>query len=260
MTIPAEYAHCLAELRARGAVPDVTSVFVSGSRVRGWGNSTSDLDVYVVTPVPYTRETTAVARVGLHPDSVPVQAEYVDNQRWDIEYWTEGQVLEALEKVSWGQFEINASTSDLLAVHEFDLLERIRYAVGLTGIDWLRKIRDQLDTSAIRSVVAARWLMNLDTLTEDVVGQLHAGDVHSAVLSAKMAFGRAIDALLAHHGEIGHSAKWRARRFRASSQDVINWDEYWDIETMRAYRDDTPEEWIETVLLLCRRISFDVVL
>jgi hypothetical protein len=255
-----DYAGCLDTLAERGVLPESLCAFVSGSIVRGWGNPSSDLDFYVVTEDQWDGPMTVAAHVTLTPDSVPTQIEHVEGQRWDIEYWTGDQVRQCIDKVSWQEFENNVSAGNLLTMHEMDLLERIEYGIALSGGEWLESTRSALAESAIRSILAANDLQVCDVLVEDAVGQMDAGDIESAVLSSKMAFGRAIDALLAHHGELGHSAKWRARRFRNSKQEVVSWGEYWDVETMRQFHDGPPQEWIESVLLLCRRISFEIVL
>jgi hypothetical protein len=253
-----DYRSCLDELRRRDLLPaDHHAVFVAGSLVRGWGNVSSDFDIYVVCAEAPTG-TPAVANVGLRPDVVPVEVAYVNRQRWDIEYWTDGQVDQLLDKVSWHEFDTNQTAGDRLNRHEMDFLERLGYAVPVAGEDWLQRRRKQLDDSALRSVLVARALNFADLFVEDAVGQLKSDDVESAVLSARLAFGNAVDALLASGGQFGQSGKWRARRFRQVEQDVMSWDEYWTVETMRDYDPADPARWVESVVLMCRKISLEV--
>ncbi|MFD0884807.1 hypothetical protein ACFQ08_09630 [Streptosporangium algeriense] len=251
----------LAELAARGLLPeDHRAVYLAGSLVRGWGNSGSDLDVYVVSAAPRTAPSTALAPVALTPDHVPVEVVHVDGVRWDIEYWTDSQVDQMFAKVSWEEFDTNHSVADLLTSHEMDFLERLGSAVSVTGEEWLAGRRTQLESSAIRSILVSRALNLSDLFVEDAVGQLKAGDVESAVLSAKLAFGYAVNALHVSCGEFGHSAKWRARRFRQVEQTIMPFEEYWAIETMRGYDPANPAAWVEDVVLACRRISMEVVI
>jgi hypothetical protein len=70
-----------------------------------------------------------------------------------------------------------------------------------------------------------------------------------------MGLGAHIDALLAMHGHLGVYEKWRARAFAQTDQDVVSFQEYWNLETMRSYEPDRPEIYAGEVLALCRRIA-----
>jgi hypothetical protein len=107
--------------------------------------------------------------------------------------------------------------------------------------------------------MVARSLDYLDLSTEDATGQLDNDDVESAVIAAKLAFGSAVDALLASHGEFGHNEKWRARRMRAVTPKELSFEDYWSVETMRDFDPATPRSWVEQVLARCNRIATEVV-
>ncbi|WP_431944761.1 hypothetical protein [Micromonospora marina] len=251
-----EYSRHLSQLRDRGLVPDtVRAVYVAGSRVRGWGTAGSDLDFYVIVedrwPVPGSN----VAPVALRPDTITIELIRVNREQWYVQYWLDSQVDQVLEKVSWTEFETNESVGALLTSREVDFLERLTYAVAVTGEDWLLQRRQQMQRSALRSILTSRSLHNSHLFLEDAVGQLRSGDVESAVLSARLALGCAIQALLADNGRFTQSTKWSARQLRDTPQDVLSFDEYWELETMRDYSPEHPGRWVEDVLAVCRRIS-----
>ncbi|MBK3569769.1 MULTISPECIES: hypothetical protein [unclassified Streptomyces] len=259
----AHFDDCLPELRRRGLLPEPhLAVYVSGSVVRGWGNDTSDLDIYVITERPWEGSDIG-APVALVPNMVAVEVTHVDKVRWDIEYWLDSQVDQLMDKASWATFDGDPNATALMTSplqHELKFLERLPYAIPLTPAAWLEERRSQVKSSALRSVAASAQLNLADAYIEDAVGQLRASDLESSVLSAKMAFGHAVDALLASHGEVDRSWKWRARKFREVGQSVLGFDEYWSVETMRDYDPDNPARWVEHVVRLCRKISFEVVL
>lgn len=109
-------------------------------------------------------------------------------------------------------------------------------------------------------MVASRALDEYDRLTEDVVGMIAADDPHSAALTARLAFGHVVEALLAQHGEYSEQAKWRARRMLTVAPAELSFDDYWDIETMRAYTPATAGDWAESVLRLCHDIVCEIEL
>jgi hypothetical protein len=238
-------------------------VYVSGSVARGWSNENSDLDIYVVTAEPWAGGPDEAAPVALDPNVIPVVATRVGRTRWDIEYWLDSQVEQLIHKVSWASFDRQPSTSPQatgLLPYELNFLERLPYAVALAGEQWLAARRAQAACSAVTSFAASYQVQMAEAFLEDAVGQLKAADIHSSVLSAKMAFGHAVDALLASRGEVGRSWKWRARRFQEVDQDVLKFEDYWALETMRGYDPENPARWVEEVVRTCRRIFFEVVL
>jgi predicted nucleotidyltransferase len=256
--VPIELSTCAAELAARDALPaHACAVFVAGSLVRGWGNAASDLDVYVIGGERPDGPGLSRAPVVLRPDTVPIRTMQVGERTWEIEYWTRDQVEQIFDKISWAEFDRNQTAGDLLSGYERAFLERLSHAVGVTGEDWLTENRDRLRRSALGPILVSRALGEVDRLIEDAVGQLESGDLHSAVLSARLALGFAVDALLATCGEYNQSPKWRARCLRAVEQDVLPFDRYWHVETMRDYRPDDPGPWITEVIDLCWGISME---
>lgn len=256
-----DYRLCLDELRRRSLLPrDYVAVYAGGSLVRGWGNATSDLDIFVVAPTRWESESAQLDTVALDPNTIPVEGIYVGDRRWDIEYWLESQVDELLGKIAADQLEGSQPAGRRMADAEIGFLQKLSHSVPIDKDDWWEARRRRLAGSPLRTVLALRAMHEMDIYTEDAVGQLAAGDVESAVLSAKMAWLYAVHTLLSSHGEFGESPKWFARRFRAANPPELSFDEYWAAETMRSFDPAAPERWVEEILGLCQRISTELVL
>lgn len=253
----------LGKIDAMGMVPtDAVCVFTAGSLALGWGNATSDADYFAITAAPWTGETNG--RNSTHSGDAPglSMAVYVGKRRVDVEYWTETQIDQLIDNVSWEQYDMNKTLMELVTIHDFDVLQRIMHACPLRNSDWLAIRQERVNKSALRALAVARNFTYTDIFIEDCVGQLEAGDLRSAVISARLAFGYAIDALLfSVGGGVGGNTlanKWRARHLAEVEQDVIAFDEYWAIETMRDYDDDDPAAWVERVVLACRQVCLEV--
>ncbi|MFC7793982.1 hypothetical protein [Streptomyces cinereoruber] len=247
-------------LRERGLLPDGhLCVYAAGSLVRGWGNATSDLDLYVVTEGPARPEGVEDFHpVALSPDRVPVAVPTLGDRRGDVEYWSADQLGQLLAKVSWEAYREGRDVGATVSQVERDALVKLGHAVALDGAPWLAERQRTLRESAFGRTIAARSLDLADTFAEDALGQLGAGDAESALLTAKLAFGYAADALLAHHGEYGTTAKWRSKKYRAAAPAVLPFERYWRIETMRDYDPGDPGRWIEDVIGCVRRVSMEV--
>ncbi|MFI6013275.1 hypothetical protein ACIBAG_31420 [Streptomyces sp. NPDC051243] len=248
----------IAKLRANALLPDsFHCVYAAGSLVRGWGNTTSDVDLYVITDDEPPRTVTTSHPVALSPDAVPVAATYVDSVRWDVEYWQGAQVDQVLEKVSWSRYE-EAGARESLTGYEADFFVKLQHSVPLAGAEHHAELKRRLDGSAHRVTMVGRALNYADIFAEDCLGQLESGDETGAVITAKLSFTYAVEALLAHHGEFGTTPKWRVQQLGLANPKVLPFDKFWEIETMRNYDPDAPGEWSRGIIRLVRDICLEV--
>ncbi len=250
----------LAPLRERHLIPDDTrAAFVVGSAARGWHNPLSDYDICIVSNPLYDVGTSEAISVPLEPPVVSGAVFYTPEKRWEVKYWCDAQIDQMLAKVSWEAYERGTIAGNVLAPVEELTLARIGHCLPLMGADWVDELRGRLAGTAFRSFVIARSLGEADMYVEDALGQMEVGDLESATLSARLAFGHAVDALLEGEGEFGsHQPKWRANRFKAASPAIVTFDAYWAVETMQAYESADPRPWIKEVLALCQDIAVRV--
>lgn len=244
-------------LRSNNFLPsDTIAVFLTGSIVRGWGNATSDLDVHVVVKGQPASTAGEASYVALEPNYLQSERTFVDGRRWDIEYWSLDQVDQLLHKVSWAAYEGLDPLWSTLTVPELSLLERLPYALAADDGSWLAATQQRLSDSAHAVILSGISLRESDGFVEDAAGCLAAGDIHSAVLAAQLAFGHAVDALQAVHGQFGSKwPKWRARRMRLVNSPVLSFDQYWSTATMASFDEENPRAWVEETLATCQRIS-----
>jgi predicted nucleotidyltransferase len=256
------FAGLIDRLAARGLLPDeYLAVLLVGSAARGWDNSGSDYDFYIMTSESWRTDTCQAVALPLDPPTVWIDTVYDEGRRWELRYWLDSQVDQVFAKVSWAEFERDRIERQVLSVPEELLLARLTDGVLLAGKEWLAERRAQLDASAFRSLIVARSLAAADDSVEDALGQLNAGQVHSAVLAAKKALGHTVDALLEQHGEYGsHMSKWRPQRFRAARPAALSFQEYWELETMRTFDPQDPARWVNEVLTICQDISIKVAI
>jgi len=247
----------LTPLRTHGLLQEgVLSAFVVGSAARGWHNARSDFDIYVVTGAERTARVGTRMAVALDPPYVRKETFVWDNRRWEVTYWQDRQIGQVLDKISWQAYESGLIEEDPLTRQEELLLAHLGTSLPILGEEWLREARARLLESAFRSYAVVRSLGAVDDGVEDALGQMEADDLESATISARIAFGHAIDALLESEGEYGsYLPKWRPHRLRACAPKAVSFADYWDIETMRGYDQADPGPWIKYVLTVCQDIA-----
>jgi predicted nucleotidyltransferase len=246
---------CRAALTANEALPDSwLAIYLAGSLVRGWGNPKSDLDVYVITAEPWQGGRVA-AEVSVTAGVVPVNAFYVGDRRWDVEFWADRQVDQLLEYAAWDKFESGASKGSILSATEIAFANRLSRCQVIDGADWVSHRAEQFAASAMKSIIVAEILDSVDGLAEDAVGMAEAGDYVSATIAARYAFEAAVDALLASLGDYERQIKWRGRRLLEMRPAELPFDKYWQIETMRDFDLTAPEKWIHSVLQSSQEVA-----
>jgi hypothetical protein len=208
---------------------------------------------HVVTDRPLPDPPPATMRISVPPGAVPIAA--IDDPQCEIMYWLATQIDQLTAKVTADRFADGAASSPLLRAEE-QVLEAILTGAPLHGTAWLAARRRTLAEGAFVKFAIVRSLGDAEGAMEDVGGQLEAGDVHSAVLSARKAFNHTVDALLEHHGVLGtYDHHRRARRFRAAAPSALSFERFWAIETMAGLDPDRSADWATEVLRVCEDIT-----
>ncbi|HXM55183.1 MAG TPA: nucleotidyltransferase domain-containing protein [Candidatus Dormibacteraeota bacterium] len=232
-------------------------VFMSGSSTRGWAHATSDLDFFVIIDEPVAIDATLVKHdLSVEPPEVRVLVRRTDDVRWDVEFWLDAQVRQIVDRCFVE--DPDQSLRRPFTHCEADLAYRLRQAIALSGEPWLEDVRSALERSRLQSILVNRALYGADGLLDDTAGLLLSGDLHTAALAVRDAFGRVVDALLIDAGELCPGPKWRARRLLEVRPNALPWDEYWSVETMRAYTPEHARSWIEDTMDRCRRLMMEI--
>jgi hypothetical protein len=246
-------AKCLSHLEDLDLLPDdLVAVLGVGSAARGWGNESSDLNFYVVSAAPWTREGVAAKSAPLRPPAVPVSVVRVDGTVWKLKHWSDGQVEQILAKVTWERFAERSRDASPLAEIEELFVERLESAIPMFGEPWLQRRRQQARDSAFRAFSALGSAAAAERGARDALSRLAANDPHGAVLTARQAFGHAVDAFLDSRGNHGSfTPKWRARRLAETVPDCLSFDRYWALETAAGLDPAAPGAWVREVADTC---------
>lgn len=205
-------------LRVLEEYPDVAIAFMSGSLIEGFGNSTSDLDIFLIDD-EFVRPSGKAALQSDQGDFV-VDVDYVDDVRTDTEIWRTSRVVAAAEEIrSCDPLDWRAVVQ--LAQAPLELAHRIRTGVPLRGAQDFEELRLMFDYPRLAAILAQRFMQDYSEHSEDCVGAIHARDAGAALLNSRRALAAAADALCASHGHTNGKEKWRLHRMGAvSSQNA----------------------------------------
>lgn len=233
-----------ASLAAAGLLPpDTLAAGLVGSTARGWATSLSDVDVCVV--VDQTPESADRLPVPLDPPWTGSVVRHLEGIRWELAYWTAGQVDQMLAKVSWNCFDKGLAPEGVIGVREEIFLSRVPEAMPLVGGPWWREAQERLSSSAFQAFQVGASLNSFDNAKLAALGQLERGDLECAVLSARRAFDFVTDALLESHGSFGSRlTKWKPKRYIAVEQSLLPWEECWAVLSLADLPALGAEAWV----------------
>lgn len=237
-------------------VEEYVCIFWSGSHAIGWNHARSDLDIYVVSsaPVAVDREAPNVGDVWTFDvDAIPPTVTLVlgpfGPYRSDIEFWTEEQIDHILDRMPTGVELDNDMFTFSLTDREF--LNKFVIGNALAGEEWLQERQSRVRSSGVGRAIAMKRMAYSHSLLEDTAGFLLDGSLDSAVLAIHEAFESAVDAVMALEGDLTPQAKWTARRLTTVNSDLIRFEEYWAVKTMKGFEQRSAREWVEVTAQRC---------
>jgi len=202
----------LGSVLALERLPDPRSVaYFSGSLVAGYGNSWSDLDVYVVG------ESVPIGPNVVKDRYTTISIHYTSSRRVDFEFWTRAATDRLADCLS--RIEIGAAFADeYFSPTEEAFIHRLKIGFmpernrkGLEGL------QAKFDFEKFRMYLIQKSLRTADHLVEDVSGMIESGDFLQAVLTARPMIGAAVDAYCHWQGNTDPSTKWRLHHLRSVS-------------------------------------------
>jgi hypothetical protein len=198
---------------------NVDIAFISGSLVEGFGNETSDLDVFVLSDTAIG----SIAAPALAADlgAFTVDIDFACDIRTDTEIWTVDAVADIAAQID-GCDPMDWRATMRLDKAGLELAHRVRVGEPLIAADRFARLGALFDWRRLGAVLAQRFLQDYSESTEDAVGAVKAGDAGAGLLNSRLALGAAADALCAVRGATNGKAKWRLHRLAATSPEVTD--------------------------------------
>lgn len=197
----------------RGELGDIVAEgdlwFAGGSIAEGFGNCTSDLDIIVIKADNH-------CDVNLDSKSVSMGDHVVydlrfEGQRVDMEVRPLKSVQTKLQRLTEC---INTDSLDSLAFSRGDLefFNDLQNAIPIFNGAALEDLLEMAPEGSFALQLMEYSNAATDSLIEDCVGALQAGDVGAALISSEAALGCAADCLASAWGATNPKPKWRLRR------------------------------------------------
>ncbi len=220
-----------------GSEDDV--VYVSGSRVEGFGNPNSDVDFFIVSD---REEPPAV-------DQPVLQAGYYV----DAEYW-KWDVLESMAS-RFANFDVCSTEVAPFNFSELDLYYRTAIGIPVVNEARFSLLQGRFSKSTFSGVYAAICKSRSEDLLCIALGSLATKDELCALPAARQAAVAASEAFLAEQGEAYPNPKWRFEKaLRLFGKKSAEYREIWEIQNSGGR---STEDYVTAVRRFCSRCGVE---
>lgn len=189
---------------------------LAGSLIEGTGNHRSDIDAYVIAPVPDDGRLSFSAVQVVAIRGLMVDIEYVDPVALR-------RLTDTLAMFPSTEIRDQRPSATALSMAEAKVLHNLLLAHPIYGADvWCDKIR-AIDAPSLARLLFDFCSVSIDMIQEDTLGFLEVGDSESGRTLLRMLRQYLGGAMLAAFGETNPAEKWRSlklRRLKATHGDT----------------------------------------
>ncbi len=230
-------------------------VYLSGSLVEGFGNTSSDVDIFVVD------DSEPVGDLVVRKDVCTIAIHLLEHRRADFEYWRPAVVESIRQKLAAIQPGEEFVAEKLAPIEEL-FVHRLLIGKPLAAEEAFAELRDSFDAERFRSYLVQQAIHRADGALDDLGGMLEDDDLLTPLLRARDLVSFALDAYAHDRGNTNTLPKWRAKivarlpddeRSRAVARD------YWRLQfpTDRALRHDprAAHEYVRECIAFANRVT-----
>jgi len=180
-------------------------VYISGSLIEGYGNSSSDVDIFVISDVEPIGENI------IKKDKFTIDIRFEGKRRVDFEYWRPqyvDEIAQKLKKITPGKDFV----AEKLSPVEELFIHRIKIGQVIQNKLDFEKLKNKFDLNLFSRYLLQQSIHRIDGAIEDLVGLLDDGDLDTAIFRAVSIVGLSVDAWCFYRGRTNPLEKWRVKK------------------------------------------------
>lgn len=209
-------------------------VYLAGSLMEGFGNSTSDIDVYVICDVlPPIKHDDDITQSIMKSGKNLIRNIIHDGIRLDFEYWTWSDFNKSIKLLNGLNFNTDEYI-DQLSSDEYDLLHRLKFGKPIYNKEKFEKTYNNIRFKNLEYYRVTVEFESYQGLLEDLQGASIAKDYGTAFFISRMFLDRMMISYLAAHGETNPNPKWlyrKAIRYQERTGDTDLLKKYLELQS-----------------------------
>lgn len=234
-------------------------VYVAGSLLEGFGNATSDVDIYVVCEKSYLDKQACKLTDSeslIRSENNLIRNVIHDGTRYDFEYWSWENFNGIIKKLNCLDFKTEGHITRL-SRDEYDLLHRFKYAKPLVNEEKFHELYDSIQFEDLGFYQVVVQSESYSGCLQDLQGASSSGDYGSAFIMVRCLIDIVVTSYLAVNGETNPSLKWMYRklvRYQETTGDTALLQDYLRLQTY-PFTEDTIKSLIRDALKFCQNLN-----
>lgn len=219
-------------------------VYLGGSLAEGFGNETSDVDVYIV-----------------HDDLETVfnpkrKSIVIDGTRYDYQYYSWDWFNKTIDKLN----KLNFKTEDYLerlTEKECDLLHRFKHGIPLLNEEMFNDTYGSVHFDNLAFYQVVRLSESYSNSVEDIQGAYESKDWGTAFFRVRSLLETVVTSFLSSKGETNPKSKWlyrKIKRYQEKTGDFLLLERYLHFQTFN-YEEQNVNEYIRSCMQYCQEIN-----
>ncbi|MGR3765965.1 hypothetical protein [Rossellomorea sp. NS-SX7] len=232
-------------------------VYLAGSLMEGFGNSTSDIDVYVICDaIPSIEQDENITQSFLQSEQNLIRNVIHEGIRLDFEYWTWNEFNKAINSLNRLNFKTNEYI-ERISDDEYDLLHRLKFGRPIVNLEKFEEVYNHIDFDNLGHYRVAVENESYQGLLEDLQGAYLSEDFGSAFFLSRLFLDRVMTSYLAANGETNPNTKWlyrKALRYQEKTGDTSLLSKYIELQS-QSFELDTINELVKETIKYAQSLN-----
>lgn len=194
-------------------------IYLSGSILEGFGNASSDVDVFVICngldedrKLTFNKETEE-EEIAISTSQSLIHNFIVDDIRFDIEYWDIKDVHSLINKLNAINFSDDYHRTRLNN-DEMDFIHRLKFGEPLFNKGNFKEILQNINFEKLSYIQAIIFSEQYSSFLEDIQGAMESEDLGTVYVLGDILLETSINQFLSINGETNPSRKWIYRKLK----------------------------------------------
>lgn len=236
-------------------------VYVSGSILEGFGNKSSDVDVFVIMDKQKMEnaimDNKEKEELSLITDHSIIYNFIHDGLRFDVEYWDRDYVLEIISKLE--QVDLNTDYyRNRLNSAEIDFIHRLKFGKPVNSEVEFVALLKSVDLEKLNFVQFTEYSEYFSSYLEDIRGALESKDFLTVYILSHIILDVTINLYLSSKGETNPSSKWILRKLQryisGENSEHYLMDNYLKFKSY-TFNEETIEKHVLNLLNFTQRLN-----
>lgn len=236
-------------------ISDKASILVSGSKIEGFGNANSDIDIYILVNNEEYKKLKEKLRFTDEANTIKY---YYKNKRYDCEIWKYEDIKKYIE-VTYDMKKLDKNKFPIRLKYDIlKFLHNIKIGIPIIGIENYKNFKKEITFDSLGSYEAFKSIFFEHRFIEDITGTFSSRDYGTTIILARELVNICLRGFLALSNETNPSDKWLYRKLirfsKNNKTELFNEYSYFFYEKIDL-EENNIKIFVEKTFLFCKKYN-----